>query len=97
MPPGAESFHIEAVIPAKNVFEVELYHSKRDTENDDAVRGTGTAPLPWGGGGSGFNKKTSHRGLWALRHIERAAKRLKIGGAGACSDFVHLDVGLVRT
>ena len=29
--------------------------------------------------------------------IERAAKRLKIGGVGTYSDFVHLDVGPVRT
>ena len=33
----------------------------------------------------------------ALRDIERAAKRLKIGGVGTYSDFVHLDVGLGYT
>lgn len=29
--------------------------------------------------------------------IERAARRLKIGGVGCYADFVHLDVGPVRT
>ncbi len=33
----------------------------------------------------------------ALRDIERAAKRLKLGGVGSYSDFVHLDVGPLRT
>ena len=33
----------------------------------------------------------------APRDIERAARRLKIGGVGIYSDFVHLDVGPVRT
>jgi uncharacterized protein YcbK (DUF882 family) len=32
-----------------------------------------------------------------LRDIERVAKRLKVGGVGNYSDFVHLDVGPVRT
>jgi len=32
-----------------------------------------------------------------LRDIERAARRLKIGGVGRYSDFVHLDVGPPRT
>ena len=33
----------------------------------------------------------------ALRDIERAARRLNIGGVGRYSDFVHLDVGPPRT
>ena len=33
----------------------------------------------------------------ALRDIAKAAKRLKAGGVGRYADFVHLDVGPVRT